>query len=159
MEGHGVRLWLMGGWGVDALVGQQTRIHHDVDVLVEVTELEGFRARLHELGFEFRYLWDDETWSVHDPSWSSDDEQPTAFVYTHPDGREIDVHVVKFDESGVVTLWTVPYQLTVEGLRGIGTVAGHPVRCLTREMQVETHTGYELPPHHAADLHLLKLAE
>ena len=137
----------------------ETRSHHDVDVLVEVTELERFRARLHELGFELRYLWDDETWWVHDPSWSSDDGQPTAFVYAHPDGREIDVHVVRLDESGVMNLWTVPYQVTREGLKGSGTVAGHPVRCLTREMQVEAHTGYELPPHHVADLQLLTPAE
>jgi len=28
----GCRFWLEGGWGVDALVGRQTRPHRDVDV-------------------------------------------------------------------------------------------------------------------------------
>jgi lincosamide nucleotidyltransferase A/C/D/E len=159
MEAQGVRLWLMGGWGVDALVGRQTRPHHDVDVLVEVATLERFRERLHELGFEFQYLWDDETWSVHDQSWSNADAQPTAFVYAHPDGREIDVHVVRRDEHrGVMTLWNAPYEFTLGGLQGTGTVAGHRVRCLTREMQIEAHTGYDLPPHHVADLQLLSAA-
>ena len=156
MEAHGVRLWLMGGWGVDSLLGLQTRIHHDVDVLVEVATLERFRGRLHELGFEFQYLWDDETWSVHDPSWSTADELPTAFVHAHPDGREIDVHVVRLDDiRGVLTLWNAPYEFTLQGLQGRGMVAGQPVRCLTREMQIEAHTGYDLPPHHAADLQFL----
>ena len=27
-------VWLMGGWGVDALLGRQARPHHDLDVLV-----------------------------------------------------------------------------------------------------------------------------
>ena len=93
---------------------------------------------------------------MHDPSWSTADELPTAFVHAHPDGREIDVHVVRLDElRGVLTLWNAPYEFTLQGLQGSGMVAGQPVRCLTREMQIEAHTGYELPPHHAADLQLL----
>ena len=28
----GCRFWLEGGWGVDALVGRQTRPHRDVDI-------------------------------------------------------------------------------------------------------------------------------
>jgi hypothetical protein len=79
----------------------------------------------------------------------------SRFVYTDPDGREIDVHVMRFDEHGVVAQWTCPYKFTLAGLQGQGTVAGHSVRCLTREMQLAAHTGYELPPHHVADLRLL----
>ena len=30
-------VWLMGGWGIDALLGRQTRRHHDLDVLVEAS--------------------------------------------------------------------------------------------------------------------------
>jgi lincosamide nucleotidyltransferase A/C/D/E len=156
MEAHGVRLWLMGGWGVDALLGRQTRPHHDVDVLVEVAGLEGFRERLDQLGFEFKYLWDDETWWVSDASWSRTEEQPTAFVWGHPDGREIDVHVLRLDDDGgVSTLWTCPYRFSTDDLEGRGMIGGHPVRCLTPEAQLAAHTGYELPPHHLADLRLL----
>jgi len=28
-------VWLNGGWGVDALIGHQTRAHEDVDVVLE----------------------------------------------------------------------------------------------------------------------------
>ena len=33
------RLWIAGGWGVDALVGRQTRIHGDLDLAVDVTRM------------------------------------------------------------------------------------------------------------------------
>lgn len=32
IEQLGIRYWLDGGWGVDALVGRQTREHRDVDI-------------------------------------------------------------------------------------------------------------------------------
>jgi lincosamide nucleotidyltransferase A/C/D/E len=28
---HGLNVWIDGGWGVDALVGEQTRDHADLD--------------------------------------------------------------------------------------------------------------------------------
>jgi lincosamide nucleotidyltransferase A/C/D/E len=156
LAAHGVELWLMGGWGVDALLGRQTRSHHDLDVVVEVMKLERLRRRLEDLGFRFAYVWDDEVRWVKDESWSEREPQPTAFVYRHPDGREIDVHVVRSETNGEVTmLWTSPYRLTAAGLTGRGTLDGQSVRCLTAEMQRRAHTGYELPPHHLADMQLL----
>jgi len=29
------KIWLDGGWGVDALLGQQTRLHSDLDIIIE----------------------------------------------------------------------------------------------------------------------------
>ena len=156
METHGVQLWLMGGWGVDALLGRQTRDHHDLDVLIEVESVERFRQRLHDLDFVFQYVWDDETWWVHDVSRSGSEPQPTAFVYAHEDGGEIDTHVARREADGAITaLWTSPYELTADALTGRGVVGRRRVRCLTADMQRSAHTGYELPPHHAADLRLL----
>uniref|UniRef100_UPI003F87D29B nucleotidyltransferase domain-containing protein n=1 Tax=Actinosynnema sp. TaxID=1872144 RepID=UPI003F87D29B len=34
-EAAGARLWIDGGWGVDALLGERTRRHGDLDVVVE----------------------------------------------------------------------------------------------------------------------------
>lgn len=33
LEQAKIPLWLDGGWGVDALVGQQTRPHSDLDII------------------------------------------------------------------------------------------------------------------------------
>lgn len=154
METDGVPLWLMGGWGVDALLGTQTREHHDLDVLVELSNLRRFRKLLEDDGFSFQFVWDDENWWV--PDNQGDEPQPTAFVHRAADGREVDTHVIRRTGTGVVeTLWTAPYALTEKGLGGKGTVAAQPLRCLTAELQRVTHTGYELPPHHIADLRKL----
>lgn len=159
LEDADVPVWLMGGWGVDALLGQQTRPHHDVDLLVEVAALERLRARLVALGFGLRYLWDDECRWVRDETWTLDVEQPTAFVYGHADEREVDVHVVRQSAEGTVEmLWTVPYDFTAEGLLATGEIDGYRVRCLSREMQRQAHTGYELPTHHVRDIELLAVA-
>jgi lincosamide nucleotidyltransferase A/C/D/E len=157
LEAAGAPVWLMGGWGVDALLSRQTREHHDLDVLVDVGNLERLRLCLIEVGFALAYTWDDEVWWVTDQEWSSPLEQPTAFVYRHDDGREVDVHAIRADATGTVQmLWNVPYMFTAEGLAGIGHVGRRPVRCLTREMQLAAHTGYTLPPHHLQDVRLLR---
>jgi lincosamide nucleotidyltransferase A/C/D/E len=154
------QVWLMGGWGVDALLGRQTRPHHDLDVLLDVSNLEQLRLCLIDLGFTLSYTWDDEVRWVRDESWSSGLEQPSAFVYGHADGRAVDVHVVRRSRDGTVEmLWNAPYAFTAAGLRATGVVDGHEVCCLSREMQQQAHTGYELPAHHLQDLRLLdKLA-
>jgi len=47
----GARLWLDGGWGVDALLGGQTREHGDLDVAVEARHVEALVQGLaHGLG-------------------------------------------------------------------------------------------------------------
>ena len=97
-------VWLMGGWGVDALLGRQTRPRHDLDVLVDVSNLERLRRCLIDLGFALSYTWDDEVKWVRDDSWASAfGAAPTAFVYGHPDGREVDVHVVRKCLDGTIS--------------------------------------------------------
>lgn len=155
-DAAGAPVWLMGGWGVDALLGRQTRPHHDLDVLVDVSNVERLRRCLIDLGFALRYTWDDEVRWVRDDVWSSPLEQPSAFVYGHDDGREVDVHLVRESVDGTVEmLWNVPYAFTAAGLSATGVVDGHVVRCLSREMQKKAHTGYELPAHHLEDVRLL----
>lgn len=156
LDAAGAPVWLMGGWGVDALVGRQSRPHHDLDLLVEARDLERLRLSLIDLGFVLRYTWDDEVRWIRDETWSSAMEQPTAFVYGHSDGREVDVHVVRRAADGVVELlWNVPYVFTADGLGATGLIDGQQVRCLSEEMQRRAHAGYTLPAHHLDDLRLL----
>ena len=39
LDQNGVRCWVMGGWGVDALLGRVTREHKDLDLLVLISDL------------------------------------------------------------------------------------------------------------------------
>ena len=50
LEEHGVGFWLIGGWGVDALLHRQTRPHKDLDVLVRLADLGPLRRWLDGTG-------------------------------------------------------------------------------------------------------------
>jgi hypothetical protein len=39
LDSAGVEWWVLGGWGVDALIGEQTRAHKDLDLAVFLTDL------------------------------------------------------------------------------------------------------------------------
>ncbi len=42
---NGIPVWLSGGWGIDALLGEQTRLHKDLDVIMLLDDV----VRLREL--------------------------------------------------------------------------------------------------------------
>src|SRR3954454_21759121 len=74
-------------------------------------------------------------------------------------GRQVDVHPVVFDSEGggVYEMdddnkWVYPSQ----GFTGRGTVDGMPVRCLSPEVQVLVHAGYELTDKDYRELYLLR---
>lgn len=46
-----ITVWLDGGWGVDALLGRQTRPHDDLDLVIPRPDCKGAEAVLAELGF------------------------------------------------------------------------------------------------------------
>ena len=47
----GIAHWVAGGWGVDALVGRQTRPHRDLDLAVDADQLDQAVALLRPLGY------------------------------------------------------------------------------------------------------------
>lgn len=50
-ERRGIRIWLFGGWGIDALLGRVSREHNDIDILVEAGSRDALREVLmHILG-------------------------------------------------------------------------------------------------------------
>src|SRR5215210_5454724 len=52
LASRGIEAWLDGGWGVDALLGDQTRPHQDVDLVVRVDDVAEMRSALAPAGFE-----------------------------------------------------------------------------------------------------------
>ena len=51
-EVEGLRVWLDGGWGVDALLERQTREHDDLDLVSELADSERVIALLEAAGYE-----------------------------------------------------------------------------------------------------------
>jgi lincosamide nucleotidyltransferase A/C/D/E len=146
----GVQIWLMGGWGIDALLGRETREHHDLDILVSTTDLPALDSWLEESGFGRAYEWEENAPIDLDGGlWD------TAFVAHHRDGREIDVHAIRIEGHSVSLATKDPWVLPSRPLDAAGTIGGRVVPCVTPEAQRAMHRGYELPQKHREDLHRL----
>lgn len=149
-----VRVWLTGGWGIDALLQEQTRPHKDLDIIVLVDDVVPMQDLLGDAGYVLKELWSENSWVVD----SNGTEIPTAFVLHDAEGREVDAHAMYLDEQGNGTpAWAREgLVFSEEDLAGEGLIAGFPVHCLSAEMQIRAHTGYELPPEQARDVELLQ---
>ena len=150
---NGIQVWLTGGWGIDALLGEETRPHKDLDIITLVDDVVPMRELLGREGYGLKELWSENRWVVD----SRGTEIPTAFVLHDAEGREVDVHAMAFDGQGNgIPAWAREgLMLSREDLGGEGRIAGVAVRCLSIEMQLRAHSGYELPPEQARDMELL----
>lgn len=134
---HGIEVCLDGGWGVDALLGWQSRPHADLDIALEHRHVPTVRALLEEGGYR---------------DVPRDDTRDCNFVMGDDMGRLIDFHTYTFDENGKLTFGL---DYPPESLTGSGTVDGVPVRCITSEWLVKFHSGYELDEGDYHDVRLL----
>jgi lincosamide nucleotidyltransferase A/C/D/E len=150
-----MQVWLTGGWGIDALLREQTRPHKDLDFIMLVDDVVRMRELLARDGFRLMKLWPENTWAVD----SHGTETATAFVLHDGEGREIDAHAMWCDDQGNgVPAWAGDEGLVFkrQDLAAEGMIAGVTVQCLSPEMQVSCHSGYELPSVQSRDLQLLR---
>lgn len=138
-----MRCWVVGGWGVDALLGRQTRPHKDFDVLTLLRDLPTLTSLLERHEFKRTLVWEENRWL---------DGQATAFVAEDGAGRQLDVHVMATPNTPA---WDAEWSYGPDALEGRGVIAGTPVDCATAAVQILWHQGYDLPPAHAEDLRLL----
>ncbi len=135
---------LDGGWGIDALVSEQTRAHDDLDVVVPRTDRARAQAALSELGFE------------HAPELRPG--LPARLVLRGANDRRVDFHLVIFDGAGNGWQelpdggWAF---YPAEDLRAEGQIAGRAVGCINAELQLRHHLGYALTDADRHDLRLL----
>jgi lincosamide nucleotidyltransferase A/C/D/E len=143
LERAAIELWLDGGWAVDALLGEQTRFHKDVDIILQERHLPKLREILASNGFAIQ------------PGGT-----PSNFVLADGAGLEVDVHAIVFDRegNGVYQMasgeeWIFP----APGFDGRGTINGMIVRCLSAEVQVLCHAhGYVPAEKDFRDMELLQ---
>jgi lincosamide nucleotidyltransferase A/C/D/E len=160
---RGVQLWVDGGWGIDALLGVQTRPHKDFDALVRFDDIGTLADALAEHGFTLTELWEENRWVAHPKrlpligrAKGVGSEVATAFVVRTGTGQEFDVHVLRVDPSGAgLPAWATSLRFPAEALAGHGTIVGTPVRCLSAQMQMATHADYPLQAKDLQDLHRL----
>lgn len=126
-----IRLWIDGGWAVDALLCQPTRPHGDLDIVVQKQDVEHTRDVLKELGYK-------DQMDV--------DTRPSNFVMADEAGHEIDLHVIEFDEdgNGVYVPPDLGLSYPSDSLTGQGVIGCHLVSYISPEWLVRFHTGYEI---------------
>jgi lincosamide nucleotidyltransferase A/C/D/E len=144
LEQEGVTAWLDGGWGVDALLGEQTRPHEDLDLAIARSDCPRAQDALAALGFK--------------PAPEVEPGLPARLVLRAGDGRQVEFHPLIFDVDG--NGWQELHEggwglYPVHGLQGRGEIAGRAVRCTTPELQLRHHLGYPLADRDRHDLRLL----
>jgi lincosamide nucleotidyltransferase A/C/D/E len=124
----GCPVWVAGGWGVDALVGQQTRFHRDLDLVLDARNETAALRVLERRGYRIETDW-----------------RPVR-VEMIAEGRGwVDVHPVVFDATGHGIQADVgggQFDYPPEAF-GEGSLGGVRVPCLSRDQQLIFHTGYE----------------
>lgn len=127
----GVELWIDGGWGVDALLGEQTRPHKDLDIAIQAKDVPVLRRFLQGRAYADIKL---------------EDARPWNFVLGDGNGREIDVHVIVLGDQGdgIYGLPEKGEKYPAASLTGTGNIDGQAVRCVSAEWTVKFHSGYDL---------------
>ena len=143
MEASSIEVCLDGGWGIDALLGEQTREHGDLDILLRVEDVPRLVAVTRAAGYT--------------PQPGGTDAH---FVLKTQAGHEVDVHAIAFDGRGF-GVFALPdgrkWPFPPAAFQGRGRVQGKAVRCLSPDAQVQCHAqGY---PPDQADLHDMKLLQ
>ncbi|GAB3023556.1 hypothetical protein GCM10011376_34850 [Nocardioides flavus (ex Wang et al. 2016)] len=140
LEAERVAWWVLGGWGVDALVGHQTREHRDLDLAVDVADWDAAVLACAGLG----YLVETDWWPVR-----SELVSPRGWV---------DLHPVRFDAAGngvQARLDGATFDYPGEHLV-TGALGDRPVRCVSAAWQLQAHSDYDPRPQDVHDLALLR---
>lgn len=137
----GCRVWLEGGWGVDALFGSQTRPHRDVDIDVDAADEARALRVLAGRGYVVTVDW-----------------RPNRVELEAPGRGCVDLHPFRFDADGSAR------QAALDGSShhfpssyfSRGSLDGTPVPCVSAEAQRAFHQGYD---HRDVDRHDLALLD
>ena len=136
-------LFVDGGWGVDALLGECTREHQDLDIIISWEDSAILTEALFARCFVDVY---------------TDDRKDRNFVMGHRLQGRIDFHVIDLIKGGgaVYGPGEIDWVITESELNAVGFIAGREVRCLSVDYQVRSHSGYTLKDTDFADMHALR---
>jgi lincosamide nucleotidyltransferase A/C/D/E len=139
-ENLGITVWIGGGWGVDALIGSQTRPHNDIDVYLEKKNAYNFVKMLKSKGYaetETEYTTESHT------------------VWETSSNHVVDLHLIEFKEEDAESLYFEGDAYPRFVLDGKGMNGGLAVKCFTAEAQLLFHQGYEHSERDIQDVLLL----
>jgi lincosamide nucleotidyltransferase A/C/D/E len=137
LRSAGVATWLAGGWACDALLGEQTRVHADLDLLVAEQDRGRACEVLEQHGFALAEEFDAGLMSL------------ALELLDRRRRRKVALHLVDIaaDAPGewAVSLGERMQSLGLDSaeLFATGTVAGRELPCLSPAALLALHTGYE----------------
>ncbi len=136
LDGAGIGTGITGGWGVDALLGRQTRPHADLDLGVATEAVADAIDALEPAGYRV-----------------SLDERPARVVLEGEAGR-VDLHPIAWTPAGGVQRGRAGevFDYPPGSLDAQGVIAGRTVRCGTPDLQLAFHTHYEPRDHDRRDM-------
>lgn len=120
-----IAIWIDGGWGVDALLGKQTREHADLDIAVHRKDNAKLRQLLEGNGYKEELRFDSSEF---------------MYVMKNEAGQSVDVHAFEFDENGN-HIYGIEYPFG--SLSGTGVIDGREVKCIPPKFMFQFKTGYE----------------
>lgn len=126
---HGIAFWVDGGWGVDALLGIQTRPHADLDLAVYLTDLADCGDALAILGYE-------RATTPDNPDWNPVLRGPTGVVDLH--GFTIDTY-----GNGILGDPADGAMYPAGSLKGVGRLSGEKVCCIAAEYVLQFRGSFE----------------
>lgn len=126
----GLAFWIDGGWGVDALLGEETRPHGDLDLAVKLDDLQSFQRVLETQGYA-------RADSAGDSDWN--------WVLQDSAGRSVDLHGFVLDElgNGILGDPADGAMYPAGALDGVGTLCDVEVRCVAANFVLAFRNGFE----------------
>jgi lincosamide nucleotidyltransferase A/C/D/E len=142
LEAAGIEVWVDGGWAIDALLGEQTRPHDDLDLVVRLEDITRLEHALAELGYVVGH-----------------GGAPLSVELVDAEGHQVDAHPFatapsadghyRMADGGT---WIFP----AHGFAGTGRIGGRDIACLTPDVVLVSHsTGYVLDEAHERDVRAL----
>lgn len=136
----GAVTWVDGGWGVDALVGKETREHKDLDLGVLRSDLDRAIELLGSVGYAV----------------TDDRYRQVTVQLTHTAGHRIDLHPsTRLSDGGTEQIgfddkaYYIPPPV-------VGHIGDEAVRCMPAPTQLRNHDGYDRRPEDHHDIELLR---
>lgn len=134
LVGHGADPCVGGGWGVDALLGAQTRPHSDLDLWLVAADFEPMVAAFAAWGLDRLHPWPGD--------------RPWNFVLHDGHRLRVDLHLYEQVADDLLHYGSAVAgeRFAADALRGEGLITGHPVRCEAPEWALRWHQGYAPRP-------------
>ena len=126
-----IKVFLDGGWGVDALLGHQSRVHNDIDIFVEKKDYQNFIEIMKANDF---YEIKMEYTTLNHTVWE-------------------DLHCFEYTGEGEILYEGDNFP--VETFSGKGKIEEIEVSCIEPYSQVMFHLGYEFDENDVHDVKLL----